>query len=109
MIDLFEEKNINYVCYSPLHSSVLIYITSLYCFYLFYLFYLCFHQVINHVHVLAKHVAHIPSFKGPYMAQEDLLKTRSLFSSNLTLSFVDFNSMLQEGITIRKREWERGQ
>ena len=50
-------------------------------------------QVINHIHVLAKHVAHMPSYTGPLMDLEDKAKTRNLFSSSLVVdNVIDFES-----------------
>ncbi len=73
--------------------------------YLTHILYSLMHlQVINHIHVLAKHASKMADYKGPILEQEDHSKTRNLFSASIISD--PFQSLIQEndsqvsGITI---------
>eukprot|EP01117_Protostelium_nocturnum_P004932 TRINITY_DN1787_c0_g1_i1.p1 TRINITY_DN1787_c0_g1~~TRINITY_DN1787_c0_g1_i1.p1 ORF type:complete len:1092 (+),score=516.84 TRINITY_DN1787_c0_g1_i1:87-3362(+) len=61
--------------------------------------------VIQNIHSLAAHVkSKITDYKGPQMEEEDISKTKSLFSSSLVETELDFLSQENEGEEATEKE-----
>jgi hypothetical protein len=60
---LYEAKNLNVVCIHSIHIMK--------------------EKVIHQIHVLAKFAKKLPGYNGPLMEEEDISKTKSLFSAAL--------------------------